>query len=89
MNVLFFSAVGLGQAGLAHHRIHTPADGRWLELRVECKDDCPWCSLAPHSQFARGDGASLPVRLSAPPRVAARLGPLRRIWPRARTDRPR
>lgn len=66
LNVLLFSAVGLGQEGLGSPRLHTPADGRWLKLGVERQEDCPWCSLAPHSQFARGDKASLPWRLSAP-----------------------
>lgn len=84
MNVLLFSAVGLGQDGLGRHQIHTPADGGWLKLRVERQDACPWCSLASHSQFARGDGASLPLRLSTPPARDGHLGPLRRGWRRLR-----
>jgi molybdopterin/thiamine biosynthesis adenylyltransferase len=84
MNVLLFSAVGFGQDGLGRHRIHTPADGEWLKLRVERQDTCPWCSLASHSQFARGDSASLPLRLSTPPPRDGRLGSLRRGWRRLR-----
>jgi molybdopterin/thiamine biosynthesis adenylyltransferase len=84
MNVLLFSAVGLGQSGLGRHMIHTPANGEWLKLQVERQDTCPWCSLASHSQFARGDAASLPLRFSTPPLRYGRLGSLRRGWQRLR-----
>jgi len=84
MNVLLFSAVGLGQEGLGRHRIHTPADGGWLTLQVESQDTCPWCSLASHSQFARGDSASLPLRLSTSPPRKGRFGSLRQRWQRLR-----
>jgi hypothetical protein len=81
-NVLLFSAVGLGQDGLGRHQIHTPADGGWLKLRVERQEDCRWCSLAAHSQFARGDGASLPLRRVAAPLSDSRFGGPRRAWRR-------
>jgi hypothetical protein len=84
MNVLLFSAVGLGQGGLGRHQIHTPANGRWLKLLVERQEDCPWCSLALHSRFARGDEASLPLRLSGAPLPDGRLGGLRSVWQRLR-----
>ena len=87
MNVLLFSAVGLGQSGLARHMLHTPANGEWLKLQVKRQDTCPWCSLASHSQFARGDGALLPVRLSAPKQPDRRSGPIRRGLRRLRGKR--
>jgi len=84
MNVLLFGAVGLGQEGLGRHQIHTPADGGWLKLGVERQEDCPWCSLAPHSQFARGDRASLPLRFSVAAETERRAGWLGRWWSRRR-----
>ena len=65
MNVLLLSAVGLGQNGLGAHQLHTPADGSWLKLRVQRDPACLWCSAASHSRFARGDGASRPIRQTA------------------------
>jgi ThiF family len=85
MNMLLFSTVGLGQQGIGRHRIHTPADGGWLKLQVECEEACPWCSLAPHSQFARGEAATLPLRLSQPTPREAREGRLHRAWHRLRS----
>jgi molybdopterin/thiamine biosynthesis adenylyltransferase len=84
-NLFLLSTVGLGQPGLGRHRIHTPADGEWLALQQQRTDSCPWCSLASHSQFARGDAASLPVRLSPPTQLARRPGPFRRGFRRLRT----
>jgi len=86
MNVLLFSAVGLGQSGLGRHQIHTPANGGWLKVQVERQDTCPWCSLASHSQFARGDDASLPVRFSTSRQPERRSGLLGRGLRRLRGE---
>jgi molybdopterin/thiamine biosynthesis adenylyltransferase len=86
-NLFLLSTVGLGQPGLGRHRVHTPADGEWLTLQPQRAESCPWCSLASHSQFARGDAASLPVRLHRSTEPAARPGLLRRSWRRLRGRR--
>ena len=85
MNVLLLATMGLGQGGIGCHRIHTPADGGWLKLQVSREDTCPWCSRAPHSLFARGDAAALPLSLSPRP-VQAREGTLSRAWRRLRVS---
>ncbi len=84
-NLFLLSTVGLGQPGLGRHRIHTPANGEWLTLQPQCIDSCPWCSQARQSQFARGDAATLPLRLSVPSVPPRRRGRLRRIWTRLRS----
>jgi molybdopterin/thiamine biosynthesis adenylyltransferase len=86
-NLFLLSTVGLGQPGLGRHRIHTPADGEWLTLQPQRADSCPWCSLASHSQFARGDAASLPVRLPTSTEPDHPLGLLQRSWRRLRPGR--
>ncbi len=84
-NLFLLSTVGLGQPGLARHRIHTPANGEWLTLQPQRTDSCPWCSQAPQSRLARGDAATLPVRLSAPSVPHRRRRRLRGIWTRLRS----
>jgi ThiF family len=84
-NLFLLSTVGLGRPALGRHRIHTPADGEWLTLQPQRTEGCPWCSQSPHSVFARGDAASLPLRLSAPSAPSRRHGRLRRGWRRLRS----
>ncbi len=84
MNMFLLTSVGLGQEGIGCHRIHTPADAGWLKLQVERDHTCPWCSPAPHSQFARGENAKLPLRLSSLTPLKARTGRPRRAWHRLR-----
>jgi molybdopterin/thiamine biosynthesis adenylyltransferase len=64
LNALLFASVGLGQEGLWQPRIHNALTGEWLTLQTRASPECPWCGANPASQYARGDAALLPLRLT-------------------------
>jgi len=84
--VFLMSTVGLGEAELWQHRLFDARTGSWLTLRTTSKPTCRWCGSSSASNFARGDTATLPVRLGTThdarrPRSSAPTPPLRQRYP--------
>jgi hypothetical protein len=91
-NAMLMATVGLAGEALLDHRLLDARHGSWLALKAKHNESCPWCGSSERSRFARGEHASLPVRLSPPELVNAsrlRLGSRLRVWTRRLTARLR